>query len=137
MNVGKFNGELLSLDQKHLRQFYIDLLKLASSNPALTKGDYVDITSQNISAGNFTEKVHAFVRYHETEKLLIVTSYNTEDAVAKIQIPKDVAEKMALDPAADYIARDMLWREAEVGFDKNLAFELKLKPYSSFIFKIK
>ncbi len=137
MNGGKFNGELLSLEQKQLRQFYIDLLKLASSNPALTKGDYVDITSQNISAGNFTEKVHAFVRYHDTEKLLIVTSYNTEDAVAKIQIPKDVAEKMALDPAADYIARDMLWREAEVGFDKNLAFELKLKPYSSFIFKIK
>jgi hypothetical protein len=36
-----------------------------------------------------------------------------------------------------FIARDMLWREAEVGFDKNLTFELKLKPYSSFIFKIK
>ena len=137
MNGGKFDGGLLSLEQKQLRQFYIDLLKLASSNPALTKGDYIDITNQNISAGNFTEKVHAFVRYHDTEKLLIVTSYNNKDVIAKIQIPKDVAEKMALDPAADYIARDMLWREAEVGFDKNLTFELKLKPYSSFIFKIK
>jgi hypothetical protein len=103
----------------------------------LTKGDYIDVTSHNIAAGNFTDKVHAFVRFQDTEKLLIVTSYNDKDMMAKVQIPKDVAEKMGLDPTGDYIARDMLWREAEVGFDKKLTFEIKLKPYSSFIFKIK
>jgi glycosidase len=137
MNGGKFDGALLSLEQKQLRQFYIDLLVLASKNPALTKGEYIDVTNENISAGNFTDKVHAFVRFQDTEKLLIVTSYNDKDIMAKIQIPKGVAEKMGLDPTGDYIARDMLWREAEVGFDKALTFEMKLKPYSSFIFKIK
>jgi hypothetical protein len=44
---------------------------------------------------------------------------------------------MGLDPAETYIARDLLWREAEVGLDKNFTFEIKVKPYSSYIFKIK
>jgi hypothetical protein len=55
----------------------------------------------------------------------------------KIQIPQDAFIEMGLDVDGLYIARDLIWREVEVGFDKNLAFNLRLKPYSSFIFKIK
>jgi hypothetical protein len=69
--------------------------------------------------------------------LLIVNSFNDANRVVKISIPEDVARRMGLQPTETYIARDMLWREAEVGLDKNLTFEITLKPYSSFIFKIK
>lgn len=137
MNNGKFDGGLLTLEQKQLRQFYADLLSLAGKNPALAQGDYVDITNHNINVGNFDNKVHAFVRFSDTEKLLIVTSFNSKDQMSKIQIPQNVAFSMGLDPKQDYIARDLLWRETEVGFDKTMTFDLKFKPYSSFIFKIK
>jgi glycosidase len=137
MNGGKFDGALLSAEQKQLRQFYTDVLTLAGKNPAITQGQYLDITNHNINVGNFTDKVHAFLRFQDKEKLLIVTSFNDKDMEAKIQIPDNVAAAIGLDKNETYIARDMVWREVEVGLDKNLTFQLRLKPYSSFIFKIK
>lgn len=137
MNGGKFDGGLLAPEQKQLRQFYSDLLTLAAKNPALTLGGYIDLTAYNIATGNFNDKVHAYLRYHDTERLLILTGFNDKDQVAKVQIPEDAAKAIGLDLNEAYIARDLIWREMEVGFDKTLTFEVLLKPYSSFIFKIK
>jgi glycosidase len=137
MNGGKFDGGLLSMEQKQLRQFYADLLSLAGKNPAITSGSYIDLTDANISQGNFNDKVHAFVRYAENERLIVVTSFNNADQKARIQLPEAVVQQIGLDANGSYIARDLLWREAEVGFDKNFSFELTLKPFSSYIFKIK
>jgi hypothetical protein len=44
---------------------------------------------------------------------------------------------MGLEPGNVYVARDLLWREVEVGLQDDFTFALNLKPYSSFIFKIK
>jgi glycosidase len=137
MNNGAFDGGLLSPEQKQLRQFYIDLLSLAGKNQALTQGNYIDITAENIAAGNFDDKVHAFLRFYGGEKLLIVSSFNDKDQDAKIQIPANAASELGLDLSETYIARDLLFREVEVGLDKSLAFSLKLKPYSAFVFKLK
>jgi glycosidase len=137
MNGGKFNGDSLSLEQKQLRSFYSELLTLSSKNAALVDGEYADLTASNIAAGNFTDKVHAFMRFGGEERLLILTSFNTAPLPVKVQVPKDIFTRAGLDPQANYIARDLLWREVEVGFDQNLTFQLTLKPYSSFIFKIK
>jgi hypothetical protein len=54
-----------------------------------------------------------------------------------VQIPREVFSQMGMNTDGVYIARDMIWREVEVGLNKNLMFELRLKPFSSFIFKIK
>lgn len=137
MNGGTFDGALLNPEQRQLRQFYIDVLNLAGKNPALTQGEYIDLTEHNIGNGNFDQKVHAYIRHHESERLLIVTSFNDKDQHAKVQIPEQVWSSMGMDKNETYIARDLLWREVEVGFDKSLTFELRLKPYSCFIFKIK
>ena len=137
MNGGKFDGDSLSAEQKQLRQFYIDLLNLAAKNPAINQGAYLDLTAFNISAGNINDKVHVFLRFAGDERLLIVTSFNTKDQPIKIQLPGDAVAALGLDPAGVYIARDLLWREAEVGFNKDFLFELNCKPFSSYIFKIK
>ncbi len=137
MSGGRFSGESLSAEQKQLRQTYADLLTLAARNPAITKGEYVDLTAFNQNAGNFDQKVHAYLRYSGDERLLIVTTYNTADQLIKVQIPKDNIASMGLDPSGTYIARDLLFREAEVGFNSDFLFELKCKPFSSYIFKIK
>jgi glycosidase len=137
MNAGKFDGALLAPEEKQLRQFYSDLLTLAGTNQAITQGDYIDITEYNFALNHFSEEVHAFLRVYNNEKLLIITSFNNDVQHIKVQIPPAVVERLAFDAHENYIARDLLWREMEIGFDKNLAFQLQLKPYSSFIFKIK
>jgi glycosidase len=137
MNGGRFDGGLLSPEQKVLRQTYSDILNLAGKNPAIINGAYNDITKHNIRIGNFGEDVHAFVRYEGEERLLVLTSYNAVPKTIRVNLPQDVVQAMGLDPTGSYIARDLLWKDVEVGFDKSFTFELKLKPNSSFIFKIK
>lgn len=137
MSGGKFTGDSLTAEQKQLQQFYGDLLTLSAKNGAITGGDYMDLTEFNVSAGNFDEKIHAFLRYAGEERLLIVTSFNATENNIKVQIPKEAVSRLSLDPAGSYIARDLLWREAEVGFNADFLFELKCKPFSSYIFKIK
>lgn len=137
MNEGKFDGGQLSLEQKQLRQFYADLLTLAGNNPAFISGQYLDLTYHNINLKNFSDKIHAFIRFNDQEKFLILTSFNEKNETIKVQIPENVAEAMGMDRQQLYIARDMLWKEAEVGFDQDHTFQITLKPFSSYIFKIK
>jgi glycosidase len=137
MNGGKFDGGLLSDEQKQLRQFYADLLNLSRNNKAIASGAYFDITAFNVQARNFGEDVHAFVRYAGEDRLIIVTGFNEVGKNIRVKIPDDVAEKIGLSKDGVFIARDLLWREVEVGVQPDFSFELNLKPYSSFIFKIK
>jgi len=136
MNNGKFDGDSLSMEQKQLRQFYSDLLNLAQKRPAINQGDYIDITEAN-DANNFNGKVVAYIRYFGDERLLIIASFNSVDQLVNIKIPADVAAKIGLESPDKYLARDLLWREMEMGFANDFSFDLKLKPYSSHIFKIK
>lgn len=137
MNHGTFDGGKLSEEQKQLRRFYAELLTFAAENDAISSGEYIDITSYNLQQRNFSSRVHAFLRFHGDERLLILNSFNESEEHIKVQIPKEAFQQMGLDVYGIYIARDMLWHEAEVGLSKDLVFELRLKPFSSFIFKIK
>jgi len=137
MNGGKFDGGLLSAEQKQLRMFYSDLLNLASRSKAISQGGYLDITSFNIQAGNFSPQVQAYLRYVDGERFLIVVSFNDREQDVQVQLPPGAFAKMGMDANGVYIGRDMLWREIDIGFDKDRKFGLRLKPYSSYIFKIK
>lgn len=137
MNGGRFDGELLSMEQKQLRMFYSDLLNLAGKNSAFTTGDYYDITAFNVEHGNMPPQMHAFLRVSADERMLVVNGFNAEDQVIHVQIPPDVASQIGFEEEVAYIARDLIWREVEIGFDENWRFELRMKPYSCFIFKIK
>ena len=137
MSGGTFSGDSLSAEQKQLRQFYSDLLNLASKNPAITQGGYLDLTAFNLAAGNIDPTIHVFLRFAGEERLLIIATFNSKPTPVKIQLSPEAIMGLDLDPGGTYIARDILWREAEVGFNKDFMFELNCKPYSSHIFKIK
>lgn len=136
MNNGKFDGGLLSQEQKELRSFYSNLLNLSQKNPAIAEGEYIDVTDHNVTIGNIGEDVHAFIRYKDDELLLVVTSYNTGEKEAKIAIPATTASEIGLASGSTYSARDLLWREAKISLADDFSFALQLKPYSAYIFKI-
>lgn len=131
MNDGKFDGGLLSDDQKKLRQFYANLLNLAQRNPAITQGEYLDITEENVQAKNFGDDVHAFIRLKDAEKLLVVSNFGSKSRSIKITLPK----ALTLDEAKTYRAKDLLWNELEIMIEKGMA-TVALPPYGSYIFKI-
>jgi glycosidase len=137
VNGGAFDGGQLSMEQKQLRIFYDDLLNLAGKNPAIVNGDYHDLTPANQANGNFDDQVCAYIRNKDGEKLLVVAGFNSKEKSVRVHVPKETGVAIGLDTSATYIARDLLWKEVEVGFDKDWSFELRMKPYSVFIFKIK
>lgn len=135
-NGGKFDGGLLSEDQKKLRQFYSSILNLAKTNAAVVEGDYIDITEFNIRSENFGEDVHAFIRASETEKLLIVSNFGSRNRNIKVGIPAETVSKLKLDAAKIYTAVDLLWNEKEITIE-NSVVSIELPPFSAYIFKIR
>lgn len=131
MNGGKFDGGLLSDDQKRLRQFYSNLLNLSQRNPAIVQGEYIDITEENIQGKNFGDDIHAFTRVKDVEKLLIVSNFGNATRSIKVYLPKTVI----LDPSRTYRAKDLLWNEVEIMIEQGGA-TVELPPYGAYIFKI-
>lgn len=135
MNEGKFDGGRLTAGQKHLRAFYATLLTLVSTNEAIATGTYADLTAYNIAAGNFSPRIHAFLRFCGNERLLILNGFNGGEQDARVAIPAGLWVKMGLDPFGAHILRDLLGNATDVAL-QNGALLLSVKPYGSYIFKI-
>lgn len=137
VNNLQYDGGQLSDEQKQLRQFYGDILTLAASNQAIAQGKYADLTVFNQQKGNLSPLVHAFVRYHGEEKLIIISNFNTKTEGVKIQIPESLAQDLGLKQGSAYVGRDLLRSGAEIGIDTNLTMASEIPPYSSFVLKVK
>lgn len=137
VNNLQYDGGLLSDEQKQLRQFYGDILTLAANNQAIAQGKYADLTVFNQQKGNFSSLVHAFVRYHGEEKLIIVSNFNTKTEGVKIQIPESLAQDLGLKQGSAYVGRDLLRSGAEIGIDANLTMSFEIPAFSSLILKVK
>ena len=137
MNNGKFDGGLLSIEQKQLRQFYGDILSLASSNQAIAHGDYFDLTLFNQQKGNLSSLVHVFSRVYAEERLLIISNFNSKTEKIKIQLTGETIKAMGMVESSAYVGRDLLRSGAEIGFDSTFTTQMEIPAFNSFIFKIK
>lgn len=137
VNNRLYDGGQLSDDQKALRQFYGDLLRLCSTNSAIIHGEYFDLTEQNVADKNFGDRIVAFGRTDGTEKLIIVAGFGAKTERIKVKLTDEAVGKMGLETTGQYIARDLLRSGAEVGFDDKFQFEIDVPPYSVFILKVK
>ena len=137
MNDGKFDGGKLSDNQKGLRQFYADILKFSSTNPAIVQGAYFDLTVFNQQQGNIPHLVHAFARVHGEERLVIVSGFNDKPLRVKIKLSDEVLQAFNWKQENDYVGRDLLRSGADIGLSKDGMFEVDVPPYVSYIFKIK
>src|SRR5436190_119305 len=90
VNGKKYDGGLLSDEQKALRQAYGDILNLAKSNPAITQGDYHDLTQHNVGLKNSSDRISTFARVNGDERLVIVASFNPKPEHIKINLTQEV-----------------------------------------------
>jgi glycosidase len=137
VNGGKYDGGALSQEQKQLRDYYVELLNVSKNNPAIAKGEYVDITEFNLSQKNFSERVVAYVRYSGDQKLLIVVSFNSKLETVKVVIPQEIASRMGLDSKTAYTGRDLIGSGIEVGLPSNLETTFELPPFTGLVLKLK
>ena len=86
-NHGKFDGKLLTDEQKKLRQFYQSLLRLARDNKAVSEGPMYDLEYAQ-SEGFDKHKQFTFLRKAEDELLLIVVNFEDKQRDITIHIPE-------------------------------------------------
>ncbi len=139
MNGGKFDGGQLSSDEKDIRDFYKRLLNFTTKSDALM-GDFMSIHEPNLEAGlGYDFGLYSYVRWNDTEKLVIVTNFNQNTPVTcEVIIPADVINQMNIQDGS-YTMKDQLYgkntNKLQVvnGVGK---FAIKITPSESFIYKL-
>jgi glycosidase len=137
LNGGKYDGGGLSLEQKQLRDFYSELLRLSTSSKAIAEGEYADITRHNQAKQNISERVVAYLRYAGDERLLIVAGFNTKTETIRIEIPNEIGLKLGLNTNEVYTGRDLLGSGLDVGFPEKLTCVFDLPAFTALVIKIK
>ena len=140
VNDKKFDGGQSTEDEISLRDFYKRLLNFTLESEALM-GNYQDIHLYNQQHTEwYNDKVLSFVRWSDSEQLIIVSNFNADNAYGfELQLPEDLVEKLKLQDGG-YVLEDQLYNnytsnlkvlkgEAQVRID--------IKPLESFILKIK
>jgi glycosidase len=96
MNDGQFDGANLSETQKALRAFYKTLINISISNEAIKEGRFYDLMYANTHETlPCRDKIFAWLRYTENQKLLCVVNFDKElHTSIRIRIPDHAFETM-------------------------------------------
>jgi hypothetical protein len=108
MNGGKFDGDGFDESQKKLFGYYRELLHFRNEHAAIKEGKFYDLMWCNPWYSNFDPQyVYAFLRYTETERLLIVINFNrNESRDVEVKIPHDALALMGRTQANEFDMND-------------------------------
>ena len=139
VNEKNYDGGKSTPEELELRDFYKRLLNFTLKSPALM-GKYVDIHAYNRQHAEwYNDKVYSFVRFRESEKLIIVANFDPYDSFGfELQIPENIISQWNLRDG-EYAATDQLYNK-KTGIlkieNQNGEMRVDIKPLESFIFKV-
>ena len=106
-NHGKFDGANLDEEQKTLRAFYRQLLRVARSERAITLGDMYDLTYAQAEGFNKHEQF-AYIRKYKKQLLLVVLNFDDRQVDMQVRIPQEAFEYLQLETQSEAKAKDLL-----------------------------
>jgi len=106
-NHGKFDGAGLDDEQKTLRTFYRQLLRVARSEKAITLGDMYDLTYAQGEGFNKHEH-YAFIRKYKKQTLLVVVNFDDHQTDMQVRIPQEAFDHLKLEIQSEAKAKDLL-----------------------------
>ncbi len=105
---GKCSVSKLTAHEKWLRKTYAKILTLCNREAALREGHFFDLMYVNLDKPGFNPHKHfAFMRYTDSEALLIVVNFDEMAADIKVSIP-ELAVNMARLEYGDYETADLI-----------------------------
>jgi glycosidase len=138
MNHGKFDGALLSDNERELHQFYSTLLNFTKNSVALT-GAYREIHSFNREQTPwYNDRVFSYVRWKGEERLIIVVNFDAESSFGfDLQIPGEVIRTWKLKEGS-YPLKDQL--DGETGtltvLGDQAVTRIEIGPLQSYILQV-
>ena len=86
-NNNKFDGTLLSKEEKDIQAFYAKVLNIWNSEKAIREGQFFDIMYVNYNEGMDEHRHYAFLRNSGKELILVVANFSAEPARMWTKIP--------------------------------------------------
>jgi len=139
MNDKKFDGGQLSNNEKELRNFYKRLLNFTIHSSALM-GSYKEIHNYNrTNSSNYNHRVFSFIRWSESEKLIIISNFDTKESYEfDLIIPDTVINTWKL-KKGNHLFNEQLYGKTsttlKVANDRSL-MKIKIAPLESLILKL-
>lgn len=138
-NGGKFDGKMLTDNQKHLYGIYQRILTLCNEEKAISQGEFFDLMYANINGWRFNEhKQYTFLRKFGQDLLLFVVNFDHISADLAINIPAHAFDFLQIPQMDRYHAVDLLTgKEEDISLLPYKATEVSVEGYSGKILKIK
>ncbi|MFD1849351.1 glycoside hydrolase family 13 protein [Oceanobacillus bengalensis] len=114
-NYKEINAEQVVADEDSIYHYYRELIQLRKKHPIIVYGDYTLILPEH-------DKLYAYTRTYEGEKLLVVTNFSGENV--GFELPHDVAFEAQEQLISNY---------PETGHGDYRSFTLR--PYEARVFK--
>ncbi len=122
MNGGLFDGQKLAADQKQLRAYYQQLLKVTTSSDAVLHGDIYEVPA----SGNMNNHMYAFIRYSGKQRLLVVANFDRNQTLtANIEIPDHILKTKSSSPVTDLLS------DKKLNIPAGTAIPVKVEPASA------
>lgn len=138
-NGGKFDGKMLTDNQKHLYGIYQRILTLCNEEKAISQGEFFDLMYANINGWRFNEhKQYTFLRKFGQDLLLFVVNFDHISADLAINIPAHAFDFLQIPQMDRYHAVDLLTgKEEDISLLPYKATEVSVEGYGGKILKIK
>ena len=138
-NRNKFDGKLLTDEEKRIRKTYQKILNIASKEKAISKGLFFDLMYVNMNGWRFNaDKQFSFFRKHEEDLLLISVNFDAQPASVAINLPSHAFDYLQIPQYETIKAIELLTnREESISLLPYRATEIKIPAYGGTIHKIK
>lgn len=113
-NGGKFDGRMLTDDEKRLQTAYRRVLTLCREEKAISQGQFFDLMYANIGGWRFNEhRQFTFLRKYGNEVLLFVINFDPVPVEVAVNIPSHAFSFLQIPQVEHYQAVDLLTGERE------------------------
>lgn len=139
MNNGKFDGGLLTTEEKDLRAFYQKLLNFTVTSSALT-GEYAEIqTNTRQDVKSYPDRMFSFVRWSNSEQLIITSNFSKSLAYeTQIIVPQTIIQSWKLKDGSYRLVDQMSETKGElIVKDGTGTVNVHIEPLQSFIYSLK
>ena len=99
-NNNKFDGTLLSKEEKDLQKFYTKVLNICNTEKAIREGLFFDVMYVNYNQGMNEHRQFAFLRKKDKELILVIANFDDQPARSWVKIPAHAFECLDI-PVSD------------------------------------
>ncbi len=107
-NNGKFDGTLLSKEEKDLQNFYAKVLTIANKEKAIREGLFYDVMYVNYGQSMNENRQFAFLRKAGKEMIMVVANFDDQPARSWIKIPAHAFEILDIPTKQGVESKDLI-----------------------------